>query len=191
MKHAVTMILSLALTGTVLTGCGESRQSHQDILQQESSISIHQDAVVDAAETEVAETETAETETAQTETAEKITQTAREYKDNFEVDSKAAKEFAEKVKAAAASKDLDALADLTAFPVYVNLPDAGVVATREDFLKLGAETVFTEELLKSVEMADIEDFQPSMAGFSISDGGTANIIFGVVDGVLAISGINY
>lgn len=54
-----------------------------------------------------------------------------------------------------------------------------------------AETVFTEELLKSVEMADIDDFQPSMAGSSISDGGTANIIFGVRDGVLAINGINY
>ena len=62
---------------------------------------------------------------------------------------------------------------------------------REDFLELGAETVFTEGLLKSVEMADIENFQPSMAGFSISDGGTANINFGVVDGVLAINGINY
>ena len=51
--------------------------------------------------------------------------------------------------------------------------------------------MFTEELLKSIEMADIEDFQPSMAGFSISDGKTANINFGVVDGILAINGINY
>ena len=66
-----------------------------------------------------------------------------------------------------------------------------VVETREDFLKLGADTVFTEELLESVENADIENFQPSMAGFSISDGGTANINFGVADGTLAINGINY
>ena len=40
-------------------------------------------------------------------------------------------------------------------------------------------------------MSDIENLQPSRAGFSISDGGKANINFGVVDGVLAISGINY
>lgn len=33
--------------------------------------------------------------------------------------------------------------------------------------------------------------QPSMAGFSISDGGPANINFGVRDGVLAVNGINY
>lgn len=66
-----------------------------------------------------------------------------------------------------------------------------MVQTKEEFLELGAETVFTEGLLESIEMADIEEFQPSMAGFSISDGGTANINFGVIDGVLAINGIHY
>ncbi len=30
-----------------------------------------------------------------------------------------------------------------------------------------------------------------MAGFCISDGGSANIIFSVVDGALGITGINY
>lgn len=175
-KSVVVMILSLALTGIALTGCGVSRQSHQDIAQQESSQSIHQDTVVDEVETEAAE---------------ESAQITSGYEDNFSVDSKAAKEFAEKVKTVASNKDLDALADMTAFPVYVGLPDVSVVKTKEDFLKLGAETVFTEELLKSVEMADIENLQPSMAGFSISDGGTANINFGVVDGVLAINGINY
>ncbi len=124
-------------------------------------------------------------------TLEETAQTSEVYEDNFAVDSKAAKEFAEKVKEAAAQKDLEALAELTAFPVYVGLPDAGVVETREDFLNLGAEAVFSDELLESVEKADIENFQPSMAGFSISDGGTANINFGVADGKLAINGINY
>lgn len=40
-------------------------------------------------------------------------------------------------------------------------------------------------------MADVDNFQPCMAGFSISDGGTACINFGVVNGELAINGINY
>lgn len=115
------------------------------------------------------------------------------YEDNFAVDREAAEAFAQRVKDAAAGKDLETLAQLTAFPVYVGLPDVGMVETKDDFLKLGAEAVFTDELelLKSVEAADINGFQPSMAGFSISDGGTANINFGVVDGVLAVSGINY
>ncbi len=176
-KSAVVMIMSLALTGAVLTGCGASRQSRQET-KQEITSNMLQETQMDTVVDEV-------------ETADKMAHATSAYEDNFAVDSKAAKEFAEKVKAAAADKNLDALADMTAFPVYVGLPDAGVVETKEDFLKLGAETVFTEGLLESVEKADIENFQPSMAGFSISDGGSANINFGVVDGVLAINGINY
>ncbi len=179
MKRAVVMILSLALAEAVLTGCGESRKSPLETQQGDSQSTLQeaqQDTVVDEMELEGAEKESQITE---------------KYEDNFAVDSMAAKEFAEEVKTAAANKDLEALADLTAFPVYVGLPGVDVVETREDFLKLGAETVFTEELLESVEKADIENFQPSMAGFSISDGGTCNINFGVVDGVLAINGINY
>lgn len=113
------------------------------------------------------------------------------YEDNFAVDSRTAEDFALKVKAAVAGKDLEALADLTAFPVYVGLPEAGVVETREGFLALGAEAVFTEGLSASVEGADVSGLEPSMAGFSISDGGSANINFGVRDGGLAINGINY
>ena len=208
-KSAVVMILSLALTGAVLTGCGGSRQSRQDT-QQESAPNVLpetvQDTVVDEVETKQdgAGTEPAGSvmdeagkpaeivvDEADAEPVEKTDQAAAGYEDNFAVDSKTAKEFAEKVKAAVADKDLEALADLTAFPVYVGLPDAGVVETREDFIKLGAENVFTEELLQSVEMADIENLQPSMAGFSVSDERIAGINFGVADGALAINGINY
>lgn len=183
-KSTVIMVLGFALAGVVLAGCGEKRQD----TQQEISISTSKEAG-HGPEAEKADTET--TKKAEEGTNEKAVQVPEVYEDNFAVSSKAAKEFAEKVKVAAANKDLEALAGLTAFPVYVGLPDAGVVETREDFLKFGAETVFTEALLKSIENADIENFQPSMAGFSISDGGTANINFGVVDGELAVNGINY
>lgn len=179
MKSAVVMILSFVLAEAVLTGCGESRQSRQDTQQdnlQSLMLETQQHTVVDEAETK---------------SSEKNNQIITGYEDNFAVGKNAAKEFAGKIKTAAANKDLEALADLTAFPVYVGLPDVGVVETKEDFLKLNAETVFTEVLLKSVENADIENFQPSMAGFSISGGGTANINFGVVNGALAINGINY
>ena len=184
MKSMVVTVLSLALTGAVLTGCGESSQSRQE---------IQQDIPGSGTEETQQETsaEVAGEETAEVETAEQPAQASGGYEDNFAVDSEAAKEFAGKVKDAAAKKDLDALAGLTAFPVYVGLPDVGVVETKEDFLELGADTVFTDELLESIEKADIDNMQPSMAGFSVSDGGTANINFGVADGVLAINGINY
>lgn len=117
--------------------------------------------------------------------------TADGYEDNFAVDSKAAAEFADKIKEAVAAKDLEALADLTVFPVYVDIENANEVKTREDFIALGADAVFTEGLMNSVANADTENMQPSMAGFSISDGGSANVNFGVRDGVLAVNGINY
>ncbi|MCI9097434.1 MAG: hypothetical protein HFI95_14810 [Lachnospiraceae bacterium] len=184
MKSMVVTVLSLALTGAVLTGCGESSQSRQE---------MQQDIPGSGTEETQQETsaEVAGEETAEVETAEQPAQASEGYEDNFAVDREAAKEFAGKVKDAAAKKDLDALAGLTAFPVYVGLPDVGVVETKEDFLELGADTVFTDELLESIEKADIDNMQPSMAGFSVSDGGTANINFGVADGVLAINGINY
>lgn len=122
---------------------------------------------------------------------EETAQEEKRYEDNFAVDSKAAKEFAQMVQAVTVKKDLEGLAELTSFPVYVGLPGVSVVETKEAFLSLGADKVFTEELMNSVETADIENLQPSKAGFSISNGGTANINFGVVNGVLAITGINY
>lgn len=132
-----------------------------------------------------------EFEIAKADETEKTAQASEKYEDNFAVGSGAAKKFAEKVKDAAAREDLEALAELAAFPVYVGLPDIGVVDTKEEFLNLGAETVFTDELLESVETADIESFNPCMAGFLISGGKTAGINFGVVNGALAINGINY
>lgn len=196
-KSAVVIIFSFALTGAILTGCGKSQSPSQDT-QQSTSQNVMQETpqntTMDKTETKKTETETTKAEIAETkisEVSEKNDPITEKYEDNFSVDSKAAKEFAEKIKTITANKDLEALADLTAFPVYVDLPDVNVIETKEDFLKLGADTIFTEELLKSIELADIENFQPSMAGFSISDGGTANINFAVVDGVLAINGINY
>lgn len=181
MRRVIVMVLGFALTGAVLTGCGESRQPGQET-QQGIPVSIpeetQQETVTEASE-----------DTAQT--AEKPVQTAEKDEDNFVVDSEAAKAFAEKIKDAAARKDLEALAELTAFPVYVGLPGVDVVETKEDFLKLGAEAVFTDDLLESVEKADLDHFEPCMAGFSVSDGRITSINFGVADGVLAINGINY
>lgn len=194
MKHMVIMVLGFVLTGGILTGCGESRQPGQETQQEiPTSIAeeIQRDTDTETVEEETVEEETAEEETVEEEAAENTAQTAEKYKDNFAVDSETAKAFAERIKEATARKDLEALAELTAFPVYVGLPGVDVVETKEDFLKLGADAVFTDELLESVEKADIDNFQPSMAGFPISDGGTASINFGVADGALGINGINY
>lgn len=133
----------------------------------------------------------------QPEASEGTTQAASEeesaqggYEDNFAVDSAAAAEFAEQIKEAVAAQDLEALADLAAYPLYVGIAENGV-SSREDLIALGAEAVFTSGLSAAVEAADTQNLTPSMAGFVLSDGSGNNIIFSVVDGELAIQGINY
>lgn len=194
--------MGIAVTGLAITGCaGKTEPAETTAAQETAKMEELQPAeTAESMEETEAKTEAAgeETKSENTETAEKPQAEAQAengsaggYEDNFAVDSAAAAEFAAQIKEAVAAKDLDALAELTAFPVYVGLPDVGAVETKEDFLALGADAVFTDELVASVADADTENMQPSMAGFSISDGGKANINFGVRDGVLAVSGINY
>ena len=135
----------------------------------------------------------AATQASATETplAENETVSAETYEDNFAVDISAATAFAQRIQQAVADRDLEALADLTAFPVYVGLPEVGVVETRDAFLRLDSDAVFSPALTDAIAQADITHFQPSMAGFNLSAGSTADIIFGVVNGTLAITGINY
>ena len=108
------------------------------------------------------------------------------------MDSQAAADFAVQVQAVVASDDLQGLADLTAYPVYVGIGEGQAVESEEDFLALDPAEVFTDELKSAVAAADPEALKPSKAGFVLSDeNGKANVIFGVVDGELAVRGINY
>lgn len=131
----------------------------------------------------------ANTETASTES----TSTAEgAYEDNFAVSTEDATAFAKKIQDAVAAEDLNALADLVNYPVYVALGDGSVIETREDLIALGADKIFTPELKDSMANADLSELSPSMAGFTLySTGDGPNITFNVQNGVLGISGINY
>ena len=112
--------------------------------------------------------------------------------DNFSVNSKVVSAFGKEVKEIVAAQDLEALADLTAFPVYIGFADGGVsVETREDFIALGEDRIFTQEFVEAMSQAKEDDLPASRAGFSLTDDGVPNVIFGVRDGKLAIQGINY
>ena len=82
---------------------------------------------------------------------------------------------------------------MAAYPLYIGFSTGGQsVESREDFLSLGKEKIFTEELLTSVSQADETALTPSQAGFILTkESGSANIVFGLRDGKLAVSGINY
>ena len=210
--------IAAVAAGVMITGCGQStvqdttaavsvqETETDEIIEIESSETEAAEAGETVAASDVRPSESkevgAETEApaeTQTEagTAEQAEvsgnqETAGEYEDNFAVDSAASADFARQIQAAVAEKDLEKLADLTAFPVYVGFPgDSGSVDSREEFIALGADKIFTPELTASVAAADPDSLSPSMAGFVLSDGSTANIIFSVRDGMLAVSGINY
>lgn len=171
-------------TGTLLeSGESETEQSQEQAAQQEA-----------AAATEPADREQTDQDPA-ADTAEEAQQEAAagsSWEDNFAVDTAAAAEFGGKIKEAVAAQDIEKLADLTAFPVYVGVVgDGTVVETREDFIALGADALFTEEMMASIAGADENSLNPSKAGFMLYSGdGAPSITFGVQDGKLGISGIN-
>ena len=205
-------VMLAAVTAVVLvTGCSSDGQQEtemttvaQEMESQEAEAPEIEIKESETQETEAQETETTATEAAQT-SAEAETETEQaeteqveaenasgKYEDNFAVSTEAAAEFGSQVKAAVAEKDLEKLADLTAYPVYVGFPEGSMtIESREDMIAQGAEKIFTQELIDSVGAADETALTPSMAGFVLSDGGKTNIIFAVSDGDLAIVGINY
>ena len=190
------LFLAAGLTAVmVMAGCGQDAAEEKNLEQETEQVEeTEQESGVEDAQTdaEAADSEQTEEESGAQEETEGGAE-GQLYEDNFAVDEDAVVAFGEKIQEAVAAKDMEALADLTAFPVYVGLPDTdGVVETREDFLALGAEQVLTDELVSSVEQADLSGQEPSMAGFVVADeSGRPNIIFGVVEGKLAVTGINY
>lgn len=143
-------------------------------------------------ETHMEESTGSQIETSAEETTETVEEAHTTFTDNFAVPTGAAEAFAKEIQAAVETQDLDALSKLAAYPLYVGFVGEGVsVENAEDFVALGAEQVFTEELVESITGADLSKLSPSRAGFSLTKDGAPNIIFGVRDGSLAIVGINY
>ena len=194
------LFLAAGLTAVmVMAGCGQDAAEEKNLEQETEQVeeteqeSGVEDAQIDAEAADSGQTEEEGGAQEETEASPEGSAEGQLYEDNFAVDEDAVVAFGEKIQEAVAAKDMEALADLTAFPVYVGLPDTdGVVETREDFLALGAEQVLTDELTASVAEAKLDGQQPSMAGFVVADeSGRPSIIFGVVEGRLAITGINY
>lgn len=166
-----------------------------------------------APKTEMVEITTAEnvTETEEVTAAENVTETeeaiaaeeteivletetaSEEEDDNFSVDETETENFAGMVKEAVAQRDLEKLADLAAFPMYIGFPDGGKsIDSKEAFLAFDPEMIFTVELMDSVAKADEKNLSPSRAGFILTkEAGEPNVIFGLRDGALAVTGINY
>lgn len=208
MKKLTVILLVVAMSMTGMA-CGKKEEAVPDVSVENETVEesqkiegtteeteeVIEENVAEETEAPAEEEQTAETEgepAAETPQEEAGNQEESSYEDNFAVDNEAAAAFAEKIKAAVSNQDLEALADLTAFPVYVGFADGGIgVNTREEFMELGAERIFTPEMVESVGGSQTTEFPPSMAGFVLNPKGTPDIVFGVTEGKLAIKGINY
>lgn len=174
-------LIFLALTGLLclsLAGCGQSGSTSPE---GGSSPQAEQPAEETAGEDggRTPEEDGADTE-------------APQYTDNFSIDTEAVTAFAEQIQAAVAEKDLEALADLASYPLYIGFSDGGEsVESREDLIALEADRIFSEELVSEIAGTDPGGLAPSKAGFALSASGRPNVVFSVVDGRLAIVGINY
>lgn len=199
------ILLATAVMVLSLTGCGQEKEKSNNVAPEtgtllESGESETEQSQEQAAQQEAAAaTEPADQEQTDQDPAADTTEGAQQeaaaggsWEDNFAVDTAAAAEFGGKIKEAVAAQDIEKLADLTAFPVYVGvIGDGTVVETREDFIALGADALFTEEMTASIAGADENSLNPSKAGFTLYSGdGAPSITFGVQDGKLGISGIN-
>ena len=199
------ILLATAVMVLSLTGCGQEKEKSNNVAPEtgtllESGESETEQSQEPAAQQEAAAaTEPADREQTDQDPAADTTEGAQQeaaaggsWEDNFAVDTAAAAEFGGKIKEAVAAQDIEKLADLTAFPVYVGVVgDGTVVETREDFIALGADALFTEEMTASIAGADENSLNPSKAGFTLYSGdGAPSITFGVQDGKLGISGIN-
>ena len=193
---AKQIAILLALTTMMIAGCGSNTKNADSQTKVSTSTETTDEASSD-------ETDTEETDSNSGETANEATDSQQEaadpgdgnYEDNFAVSHEAAVDFAEKIISAVAAKDQEALADLVNYPVYIGFKDEGqTVDTKEDFMKLDASELFTDDLLNAVANADESEdvLSPSMAGFNLySNDASASLTVSVQDGKLGVTGINY
>lgn len=194
------ILLATAVMVLSLTGCGQEKEKSNNVAPETGTLLESGESETEQSQEQAAQQEAAAaTEPADQDPAADTTEGAQQeaaaggsWEDNFAVDTAAAAEFGGKIKEAVAEQDIEKLADLTAFPVYVGvIGDGIVVETREDFIALGADALFTEEMMASIAGADENSLNPSKAGFTLYSGdGAPSITFGVQDGKLGISGIN-
>lgn len=100
--------------------------------------------------------------------------------------------FAREVLIFTKRKDLESLADLCSYPIYVDLDDGLVIESKKALIALGADTIFTKELVKAVTECDISSLTQTKTGIVISSDFVPNITFQTNEaGRCKIIGINY
>ena len=103
---------------------------------------------------------------------------------NENLDASKLQKFAENVQDIVSKKDLNALADLCDYPLFLNGEE---IADKETFLKLDADKFFSKELQKSISDADPSSLEIFGAGAALGDSQT--VFINEINGELGITSI--
>lgn len=98
--------------------------------------------------------------------------------------------FALKIKSAVADSDIETLAELCGYPVYVSMEsgDGQEIKNKKELLAIGSDHLFTDKTKAIIAAADESRLETYGAGILLGDNGT--IVFNSIDGSLMITGIN-
>lgn len=100
-------------------------------------------------------------------------------------------EFAEKIQAAVAAEDMEALGDMSYYPLFISFGEGEgeEVESKEDFMALDSTKIFTQELKDAVAGTDISSLQVFRAGVIV--GSEDAIVFNEMDGRLMITSMYF
>lgn len=173
--------------GAVVLGCAGCGTQGADNMEPTGAVSVSEELEEN---TEVQEAENEEIESAERQNGPAEGQVEEKNGNYNDLEDKGENgeiaAFAEQIQDAVSNKDMDALADLCAYPLAVN---DEMIESRDAFMELGADVIFTEERCAVIAAVDISALEETMAGVIMGDA-TPNIIFKSVDGKLGIAGIN-
>lgn len=189
-KNALVMGLMMA-TMLTISACG-SKNTTETTTPAETTTEM---AATTEAETTMAD-ETTQMDTTQADSSQMdttgestITSDNMESETAGDLTADQIKSFAEEVQAAVAGEDLGWLADLNSYPVYVSMAsgEGSDVKSKEDFMNLGKDKIFTDKLKKEIAAVKPENLE--MFGAGVIMGDDVSITFNNVDGKPAITSI--
>lgn len=101
------------------------------------------------------------------------------------------KEFAENIQAAVAAEDMEALGDMSYYPLYVSFGEGEgeELESKEDFMALDSAKIFTKELKDAVAATDISTLEVFRAGVIV--GSDDAIVFNEMSGKLMITSMYF
>ncbi|MBS6645966.1 MAG: hypothetical protein KH366_20510 [Clostridiaceae bacterium] len=165
MKKQIVLLTAVAFTLSVLvSGCAEKK-------------------AVDTTATAAAVTLASSSETeAQKESTASPTEESESHNENM--DASELQKFAERIQDLVSKKDLNALAELCDYPLFLNGEE---IEDKDAFLKLDAGQFFSDELLKSISDADPSSLEIFGAGAAL--GGSQTFFINEINGELGITSI--